>query len=68
MKHNTNKNKNLNKVVTKFLPKDTYLCQTIRAKARIYAAISIDNVGQEEFYSRLYEKLGMDYDNSFIKH
>ena len=64
----TNKNENINKLVTKLVPKDTYLCQTITAETRIHMAIAIDSVGYEEFFSRLFPKLGMEYSNTIVKH
>ena len=65
---NTNKNENVNKLITKFVPKTTYLCQTIVAKLRIYVAIGIDSIGQEEYYKRLYKKLGIQYDDTIAKY
>ena len=57
----TNKNKCFNKLVTRFVPKTSYLYGSIARKARVYVAAGIDSVGYVSFYSALYEILGVKY-------
>ena len=57
----TNKNECFNKLVTKFVPKTSYLCGSVAGKARVYVAAGIDSVGYVSFYSALYSILGVEY-------
>ena len=60
--HDTNKNESLNKFITKFLPKDSYLCGSIASKSRVHVAVGIDSIGYEDYYSLLHYCLGISYD------
>jgi hypothetical protein len=46
-------------VVNVFLPKKTYFSGTICGRARTYLAVSIDSLGFEEYYNRLYPDIGV---------
>ena len=46
-------------VVNVFLPKQSYYCRTICGQARTYVATSVDSLGFEGYYKRLYERLGI---------
>ena len=60
-KWDTNIVEGLNKLFTKFLPKDRTLAMTIENKVRIHLAICIDSIGYYETYKRLSEKTGISY-------
>ena len=62
----TNINESVNHFITKFVRKDSFLCGSICAKARIYVAVSIFNDGYVHYYSKLFTKLGMQYYNTTI--
>jgi hypothetical protein len=48
-----------NKLLTKFLPKDSTYCNTIENKARIHVALGLQqNVGYKQFYKHLFERTG----------
>ena len=57
----TNKNECFNKLVTKFVPKMSYLCGSIARKPRVYVAAGINSVGYVLFYLALYQILGVKY-------
>ena len=68
-KFDTNKNESFNKLVTKFVPKTSYLCGSIAGKTRVYVAAGIDSIGYVSFYSALYNLLGIEYNVSlFCQH
>ncbi len=46
-------------VVNVFLPKRSYFCRTICGRARTYLAMSVDSLGYEGYYRKLYEELGI---------
>lgn len=60
---NTNKCKSLMGVITRYLPKVRNYCKTICGSGRLGLAIGGDSVGKEAFFSRLYDHLGMVYNN-----
>ena len=62
----TNVNESFNKFVTKFLRKDSYYCETICAKSRVHIATSIFNNGYVGYYSKLFQKYGLNYYNNII--
>jgi hypothetical protein len=49
----------MNKLFTKFLPKDRTYATTIENQVRIHLVICIDSVGYRETYSRLAEAPGL---------
>jgi hypothetical protein len=55
----SNKCESLNEFITNFLPKHKHYCRTIINEARTYVAISINLVGFQEYYRRLFERLGI---------
>ena len=57
----TNRNELFNKIVTKFVPKTSYLCRTICGKGRVYIAAGIDSVGYSNYYNNLHEMLGIPF-------
>ena len=63
----TNKNKSMNKWISKFVPKTTYLCNSIVAKTRMHTAVGIDSIGYEGYFQCLFIMLGMKYNNTIIK-
>ena len=60
-KYNTNKSKFFNKLVTKFVPKTSYLCSTIAGKSCVYVAAGIESIGYVTYYSMLCHLLGIEY-------
>ena len=64
--YDTNKIESLNKFITKFLPKSTYLCGSMAAKSRVHTAVAIDSIGFEDFYSLLHYCLGIQYDGILL--
>jgi len=50
-------------VVNVFLPKRSYFCRTICGKARTYLAVSVDSLGFEEYFLKLYLELGITMSN-----
>jgi hypothetical protein len=56
----SNKCESINGFVTKFLPKKKHFCRTIANPGRRYLALGIDSLGYEEYYRRLFIKLGLD--------
>ena len=65
--YDTNKLESLHKFITKFIPKDSYLCKSIAAKSRVYTAVGIDSIGYEDYYSLLYYCLGLSYDTMSLQ-
>jgi ribosomal protein L37AE/L43A len=57
--YDTNNVEAFNKFLTKFLPKDRTLCQTIENKARSYLAVGLQSIGYRQFYGRLFELAGV---------
>ena len=60
----TNRNKLFNKLVTKFVPKTSYMCRSICGKGRVYIAAGVDSVGYRQYYNTLYDMLGIRYTDS----
>ena len=59
--HNTNKNKSMNRLLTKFVPKNTYFCSSIAAKGRIHMAVGINSVGYLHYFLYLFLCFGILY-------
>ena len=57
----------LNKYITKYLPKDTYLCCMIAAKLRVHTVVAVDSIDYKDFYSLLYYSLRLTYDCFTLK-
>jgi hypothetical protein len=57
--YDTNKCKNIMKVITKYHPKDMMFYETCIAKARILAAIGKDSVGILSYLEMAFERLGI---------
>jgi hypothetical protein len=55
----------LNKLLTKFLPKDRTYCNTIENKSRIHLWLGLQTVGYKKFYKRLFEQTGIERDGKF---
>jgi hypothetical protein len=64
----SNKCESLNGFITRFLPKHKHYCQTIVNEARTNVAISIDLVGYQEYYRRLFNTLGIRLTSVTCKH
>ena len=62
----TNLNESFHKFVTKFLRKDSFYCESISAKSRIYVAAAIFNEGYVGYYSELFDLYGMSYKNTSL--
>jgi hypothetical protein len=58
--YDTNLVEAFNKFLTKFLPKDKTYCQTIENKARSMVAAGLQSVGYQQFYSRVFERTGIE--------
>jgi hypothetical protein len=60
---NTNKCESINQFITKFVRKNMHLWSTIAGRARTYLAVLLDSISYQEYYSSLYEVLGLQYDD-----
>jgi hypothetical protein len=58
--HNTNKCKNVMKIITKFHPKDIQLYNTICCKGQIFRALTKDSVGMASYLERSFAILGVE--------
>jgi hypothetical protein len=58
--YDTNNVEAFNKFLTKFLPKDKTYCQTIENKTRSMLAVGLQSIGYRQFYTRLFERSGID--------
>ena len=54
----TNKNENMNKQVTKYMPKGVYFCSTLAGRGRVFTCYGVDTVGLDNFYTRLLASKG----------
>jgi hypothetical protein len=63
----TQMNESFNNTASWFAPKNKVYCATSSLTNRISAAIALNNVGNEEYYRRLFIKLGIAMTNN-VKH
>ena len=66
--YSTNRCESINKVITKFVRKDTYICSTIISKARVHVAVSIESIRYEKYFIRLFKMMGMHLPALLVKH
>ena len=64
----TNSCENMNKVFTKYIRKDSYLCGTVVGKGRALMAVGVESLGYEKYFSRLFNSLGADFDENMEEH
>jgi hypothetical protein len=53
------KNESMNKVVSRYVPKDRTFCQSMSLTSRICMAVGIDSIGHEDYYQRVFGKMEM---------
>jgi hypothetical protein len=56
----SSKCESLNGNITKYVPKKKHYCCTLSNKGQSHTAVGVDSVGYEEFYSCLFDILGVE--------
>ena len=61
----TQLNKAMNTLVSTYTPKTKTLCRTMSLKTRVGIAAAVQGLGYKEFWSRVFQKLGITMDDTF---
>jgi hypothetical protein len=62
--YSSQKNESMNRMISRYVPKDRTFCQSMSLHSRICMAVGIDSVGQEEYYERLFAGMRIPFPNA----
>ena len=59
--HSSQKNESMNRLISRYVPKDRTYCQSSSLSGRVCLAVGVDSVGVEKYYERLFHKMKIPF-------
>jgi hypothetical protein len=59
-RYSSQKNESMNKVISRYVPKDRTFCKSMSLSSRVCLAVGLDSVSHEEYYQRLFNETKSD--------
>jgi hypothetical protein len=59
-RYSSQKNESMNKLISRYVPKDRTFCKSMLLNSRVCLAVGVDSVNHEEYYQRLLNEMKME--------
>jgi hypothetical protein len=56
-RYSSQKNESMNKLISRYVPKDRMFCKSMSLHSRVCLAVGVDSVSHEEYYQRLFNEM-----------